>query len=34
MAADMRVAPPPPPVVYYDWSGAYVGGNIGGVWYQ
>jgi len=20
--------------VYYDWSGAYVGGNIGGVWYQ
>src|SRR5262245_51232198 len=34
MAADMRVAPPPPPVVYYDWSGAYVGGNIGGVWYD
>jgi outer membrane immunogenic protein len=34
MAADMRVAPPPPPVVYYDWSGAYIGGNIGGVWYQ
>jgi outer membrane immunogenic protein len=34
MAADMLVAPPPPPVVYYDWSGAYVGGNIGGVWYD
>jgi outer membrane immunogenic protein len=32
MAADMRVAPPPPPVVYYDWSGAYIGGNIGGIW--
>jgi outer membrane immunogenic protein len=34
MAADMRVAPPPPPVVYYDWSGAYVGFNAGGVWTQ
>ena len=34
MAADMRVAPPPPPVVYYDWSGAYVGFNVGGVWYN
>jgi outer membrane immunogenic protein len=35
MAADMRVAPPaPPPVVYYDWSGAYIGGNVGGVWYD
>jgi outer membrane immunogenic protein len=34
MAADMRVAPPPPPPVYYDWTGAYVGGNIGGVWYD
>jgi outer membrane immunogenic protein len=35
MAADMRVAPPaPPPVAYYDWSGAYVGGNVGGVWYD
>ena len=33
MAADMKVkakAPPPPPV--YDWSGAYVGFNVGGVW--
>ena len=27
-----RLAPPPPPVVYYDWSGAYVGGNVGGIW--
>jgi opacity protein-like surface antigen len=35
MAADMRVAPAaPPPVAYYDWSGAYIGGNVGGVWYD
>jgi outer membrane immunogenic protein len=33
-AADMRVPPPPPPVVYYDWTGAYIGGNVGGVWYD
>jgi outer membrane immunogenic protein len=35
IAADMPVkaAPPPPPVVY-DWSGAYVGFNIGGAWYD
>jgi outer membrane immunogenic protein len=26
--------PAPPPVPYYDWSGAYVGGNVGGVWYD
>jgi outer membrane immunogenic protein len=32
MAADMPVAPPPPPVVYYDWSGVYVGGNVGAIW--
>src|SRR5918994_512093 len=33
MAADMPVkAVAPPPVVYYDWSGAYVGFSIGGVW--
>src|SRR3954464_16067013 len=32
MAADMPVAPPPPPVAYYDWSGAYIGFNVGGVW--
>jgi outer membrane immunogenic protein len=31
VAADMPVKAPPP-VVYYDWSGAYVGFNIGGVW--
>jgi len=36
MAADMRVPPPapPPPPAYYDWSGAYIGGNVGGVWYD
>jgi outer membrane immunogenic protein len=28
------VAPLPPPVAYYDWSGAYIGGNVGGVWYD
>jgi outer membrane immunogenic protein len=35
MAADMPVkakAPPPPAV--YDWSGVYVGFNIGGAWTQ
>jgi outer membrane immunogenic protein len=35
MAADMPVkvkAPPPP--AYYDWSGAYVGFNVGGTWYD
>jgi outer membrane immunogenic protein len=33
IAADMPVkVQAPPPVVYYDWSGAYVGFNIGGVW--
>jgi outer membrane immunogenic protein len=34
MAADMPVAAPPPPPVYYDWTGAYIGANIGGVWYD
>jgi outer membrane immunogenic protein len=35
MAADMPVAPAaPPPIPYYDWSGAYIGGNVGGVWYD
>jgi outer membrane immunogenic protein len=34
MAADMRMPAPPPPVVYYDWSGAYIGFNAGGVWYN
>ena len=33
MAADMPVkVKAPPPVVVYDWSGAYVGFSIGGVW--
>ena len=33
MAADMPIkAPPPPPVVYYDWTGAYIGFNAGSVW--
>ena len=33
IAADMPVkVQAPPPVAYYDWSGAYVGFNIGGVW--
>jgi outer membrane immunogenic protein len=35
MAAELPVRPaPPPPPVYYDWSGAYIGGNIGGVWHE
>src|SRR5262249_5181656 len=34
MAADMPLPPPAPPVVYYDWTGAYIGGNVGGVWYD
>jgi outer membrane immunogenic protein len=32
VAADMPVKAPPPPPVLYDWSGAYVGFNIGGIW--
>jgi outer membrane immunogenic protein len=33
LAADMPVkVKAPPPVVVYDWSGAYVGFNVGGVW--
>ena len=33
VAADMPVkAKAPPPIVVYDWSGAYVGFSIGGVW--
>ena len=35
-AADMAVKAPvykaPPPVVVYNWTGCYVGGNIGGGW--
>jgi outer membrane immunogenic protein len=34
MAADMRLPPAPTPVVYYDWTGAYIGFNAGGVWDQ
>jgi len=35
MAADMpvKVKAPPPPLVY-DWSGAYIGFNVGGAWYD
>src|SRR3954470_7777474 len=32
MAADMPIAPPPPAPIYYDWTGAYIGFNAGGVW--
>jgi len=32
MAADMPVAAPLPPPVYYNWSGVYVGANVGGIW--
>src|SRR5262245_11251436 len=36
MAADMRrpvyKAPPPPPPPVYNWTGFYVGGNIGYSW--
>jgi outer membrane immunogenic protein len=34
IAADMPVVAPPPPALVYDWSGVYVGGNIGGTWYD
>jgi outer membrane immunogenic protein len=34
MAAELpyKAPPPPPPPAYYDWSGAYLGFNIGGTW--
>ena len=33
MAADMPDSPATAAgVVYYDWSGAYIGFNVGGVW--
>src|SRR5262245_1799577 len=32
VGADMPVKVKAPPVVYYDWSGVYLGFNIGGVW--
>jgi outer membrane immunogenic protein len=35
-AADLAARPytkaPPPPVVVYNWTGCYVGGNVGGGW--
>jgi outer membrane immunogenic protein len=35
LAAELPVkAPPPPPPAYYDWSGAYLGFNIGSTWYD
>ena len=35
MAADMHVkAALQQPVAYYDWSGAYLGFNAGGAWYD
>jgi outer membrane immunogenic protein len=34
MAADMPVVAPPPPPVVYDWTGAYIGANICGAWYE
>ena len=33
MAADMPVKAPPP-VAYYDWTGAYIGFNVGETWYD
>jgi outer membrane immunogenic protein len=35
-AADMAVKarPMPPPVVVYNWTGCYIGGNIGGSWHR
>ena len=36
IAADMAVRAPvykaPPPVVVYNWTGCYIGGNVGGAW--
>jgi outer membrane immunogenic protein len=36
LAADMAPryskAPPPAPVVVYNWTGCYIGGNVGGAW--
>jgi outer membrane immunogenic protein len=34
VAADMPVKALPPPPVVYDWSGVYVGFNIGAVWHD
>jgi len=35
LAADLaiRKAPPPPPIIpVYNWTGFYIGGNVGGAW--
>src|SRR5262249_9041631 len=34
LAADLpiRKAPPPPPVYVFNWTGCYLGGNLGGLW--
>jgi outer membrane immunogenic protein len=32
MAPRYTKAPPPPPVVVYNWTGCYIGGNVGGGW--
>ena len=34
IAADMPVKAPPPPPALYDWSGVYIGFNIGGMTYD
>jgi outer membrane immunogenic protein len=32
-AADLgRPPPPPPPPIFYNWTGFYIGANIGGAW--
>ena len=32
MAPRYTKAPPPPPPVVYNWTGCYIGGNVGGGW--
>jgi len=32
MAARYSKAPPPAPVMVYNWTGCYIGGNVGGGW--
>jgi outer membrane immunogenic protein len=34
MAPRYTKAPPPPPVVVYNWTGCYIGGNVGGGWHK
>jgi outer membrane immunogenic protein len=31
-AADMPMKAPPPPVPVWNWTGFYIGGNVGGIW--